>query len=343
MYNSNSRYGYPKMRPGAYVKYGGRPIQRPAKRTFYKAKPFTPNKSLTLPKKKFGATHINVVTNGINSGFSQWTLPKNTFMEGMSKKYFVGAKNKLQQITPVAIGVATSTQASQNFGIFTVADMTACLAAINEGPSDTLGETVNTARSYFEKMDATLTCTNSSNGQVLQDIYVFKCRNSCNVTPNQIWSAAMKDESGQTGTDYTGFWGVIPSDCPAINEYWETKAVYHTTMQPGQTHIQRFNHHFCLPINNSLLDTEYVSDAYIHGKSYAIMVIIKGMPETASTASFIATTACKVDYVYDQKYYYKYIADNTTNFNYAIKNGGFGTAATIYNQGSGASSTAAGI
>lgn len=291
---------------------------------------------------KKGPAHIRVVTNGINNGYSKWTVAKNSFMNRMSKLYFVGAKNIFQKMTPFPIGWSSGLQAYQGISLFSIADITACLSAISEAPSDTIGETVNTARSYFEKCDAELVCTNSSNVQAIQDIYVYRCKSSCNVTPIQIWSAAMKDESGQTGTDYTTFYGVKPWMCPALEQYWTLKAVYHTTMQPGQSHIQRFNHHFCLPMQNALLDTQYESDAYLSGKSYYIMIITRGMAETASTASFVTTTTGKVDYVYSQTYSYKYISDNTTNFNYSAASA-FGTAGSIYNQGSGGTIAAAGI
>lgn len=299
-------------------------------------------------KKSFGkknlhlAKHVRIKNNGINATYCKWVVPKNKWMHDMQKRYFAGSKNIYQLLVPLPIGVATSTQSFTSFNIFGTALMNLALASINQGAANSTGNVTNTSRSYFERCDNELVMTNSSNGQLFVDIYVYRCKRDTANLPGTLWQVGMKDESNQGTTDYTAAWGVTPLNCDAVNQYWELKNVYYNTLNPGQTHTQVFERHLCTPIDNEMLNTVLQSDTNLEGKTHGVIVVVRGMVETASTASFIATDACKLNAILNTTTTFKYISDNTCNYTYSISSA-FGTAGSIYNQGSGATVTAVGI
>lgn len=256
----------------------------------------------------------------------------------MSSKYWVGAKNILNQIIPFQLSVgngAASSQANTTFQLYSVSDLVSISQSVTGiGPGGTPSLS-NTNRIYHHKCDGELSFTNSSNAQVFVDIYVLQCKRATFTNPIYLWTNGFYDETQSTAVDYSTYYGSSPLDSVALTTYFACKAIYKTELQPGQCHVHKFNHHFECPVNNELLQGNNQSDAYLNKQSYVFLIVAKGIPVSATAAGGVLPSQANIDFIMTKRYSFKYITDQNTNYKYTSVSS-FGTTPIVYNQGSGA-------
>lgn len=284
---------------------------------------------------------IRVKNSGLTSTFHKYYKSNNSIIaKKMLAKYKNGARN-IQNINQNAVLALTQNKQALVQMLFgRVADFKSALVAVGLG-TGSVGSVGNTARSFFTKVTGEYYMTNSSNAPVFMDIYKFICKHDCSDDPNMLFVNGLKDETAQTAIDYSVNYGVSPLDSVALNTFWRCEEITHCYLNPGQSHVERFDVHFNYSMQNEFLTSSNQLDLYLKGLTHCYLVLARGSPASSSVSPLttISTTASNIIIAGNQRLEFKYILDEDTNYIYSQQGQTITGTAVIYNQGSGASGT----
>lgn len=313
-----------------------RPIRR--RKNVMRKRPFRKGRQF---RKKIGLNHIRVKSLGLGTSFSKTFLRPNKFGSAMRKKYWLGAKRQYQKSVASFIEADGLSNFTQNYfavNYFSPGDMNEALTAYAQEPGAT-GDNDNTARFYWNKVIAEILMTNSSNTNVMIDIYTFASKRDTLDSPAKTWYDSMQDQVSGTTLDITRQnYGISPLDAVGVTSQYKCYKVTHIMLSPGQSHKHSHTQHLCRPIGNEMLDeaVEGVQAALRGITHYDLIVARSATVESGTNNALAGISPMKLNYYFTKKYEYKYVFDNTTDFKYALPSEPT-TGNAIYNQGSGAS------
>lgn len=290
--------------------------------------------------------HIRVKALSLGTSFSKTSLRPNKIGYQMKKKYWQGAKNVWQRnysgwVNPT--GTQNYTQAHFTVGYFTPDDMNNALTAYTIQPGAT-GDGDNTNRIFWNKGIIETLMTNSSNTNLMIDIYTFSSKKDAIESPDGLWFKGMGDQNENTQFDLTvQNYGLTPLDAVSVTSMYKCYKVTHIMLAPGQSHKHQHTQHIARPVNNEELDQAVEgTKRSIRGTThYDIFVCRSATVESGTNNAFVGIAAAKVNYYVTKKYEFKYIFDMSTNYKYSALPVEPTTGLAIYNQGSGASATPA--
>lgn len=291
--------------------------------------------------RRMGPNHIRVKTLNLGTSFSKTVLRPNKFGVAMRKKYWIGAKRQYQKNVASFVeadGTSTFTQNYFAINYFAPGDMNETLTAYSQEPGAT-GDNDNTARFFWNKCIAETTMTNSSNTNLIIDIYTFSSKRDTLDSPAKLWYDSMQDQSSGTTIDYTrGTYGLTPLDAIGVTSQYKCYKVTHVMLGPGQSHKHCHTQHLCRPINNQTLDEsiEGVESALRGITQYDLIVARSASIESGTNNALAGISPMRLNYYITKKYEYKYVFDNTTDYRYSLPVEPT-TGNAIYNMGSGAS------
>lgn len=297
--------------------------------------------------RRFGPSHIRIRESSLVVSYSKWYKKPSPLGIKIRKQYWAGQKNIWHNDSlGKLVGQIGNSNNQQSFQVnsFSATDMINAISNLGIGSFGAAGSRANTARYFMNKVTNQITLTNSTNAPTAVDIYVFKVKRDTTVTFHTQWTRYLEDQGNSSGTDYTFYSGIKPTDCAGLMSYYETKAVYHLTLGPGQNHTHMQDHHLCMPICGELLASDGPGSIYLKGYTYVTYVIANGFPITTSDgAVFVANSPYAICWNVRQKYEVKYITDNDINEVWTYNTSYGTTGASSYNQGSGAAATTTGI
>ena len=291
--------------------------------------------------RKSGLNVIRVKSLNLGTSYSKTYLRPNKLGVAMRKKYWLGAKRQYQKNIASFIeadGLSTFTQNYFAVNYFSPGDMNEALTAYSQQPGAT-GDNNNTARFYWNKCLSTILMTNSSNTNVLIDIYTFASKRDTLDSPAKIWYDSMQDQVSGTTLDITRQnYGITPLDAVGISSQYKPYKITHIMLAPGQSHQHTHIQHLARPINNQTIDeaVEGVQAALRGITQYDLIVARSATVESGTNNAMAGIAPMKLNYYITKKYEYKFVFDNTTDFKYSLPVEPT-TGNAIYNQGSGAS------
>jgi len=290
-------------------------------------------------KKRASAIRLKLKVDNANTTYDSIYNRITPFMKKMKSRYFVGAKNIYNNVAQKQIlQTNAGYQAVAYFSAFTYADLASALNTIGAAPTLTTGSLQNTTRSYWETYTSLITISNSTNFFNTYELYHFKCKKDCNQNPAQLWAQGFNDETNQTATNYTQFYGALPLDSVLLTTFYYCKRIVEFTLPPGGIHQQRWSIQKHCPLNNEAMNTASTDTNFAHWTEY-ILVVAKGCPmssttsgvDNGNTTSSLVQTNC----LQTERYNWKYIADYDTNYKYS--NASLGLTGNVFNIGSGGS------
>lgn len=310
-----------------------RVVKRPArKRIMRKGKAF----------RKTGVKIIKVKSLNLGTSFSKTYLRPNKLGVAMRKKYWLGAKRQYQKNIASFIeadGASTFTQNYFAVNYFSPGDMNEALTAYSQQPGAT-GDNNNTARFYWNRCIAETLLTNSSNTNVIVDIYTLSAKRDTLDSPAKIWYDSMQDQVSGTTLDITRQnYGITPLDAVGVSTQYKIYKITNVMLAPGQSHLHSHVQHLNRPISNETIDeaVEGVQAALRGITQYDLIVARSASVESGLIGATPVTgiSSMKLNYYITKKYEYKYVFDNTTDFKYSLPTEPT-SGQQIYNQGSGA-------
>jgi len=190
----------------------------------------------------------------------------------------------------------------------------------------------------LETYTSLISIVNSTNSFNSYELYHLKCKKDSNQNPAQLWAQGFNDETNQTATNYTQFYGALPLDSVLLTTFFTCKRIVEFTLPPGGTHQQRWSIHKHCPLNNEMMNTASTDTNFAHWTEY-IMVVAKGCPISSTTAGVdngnATTSVVQSNCVQTERYSWKYISDYDSNYKYS--NASLGLTGNIFNIGSGGS------
>lgn len=295
-------------------------------------------KRYTTAKRDFNRLQsIKVKSDGLTSTFDVGRIGsyKSPFAKKMRERYASGVGNIITRFTPQQVQLNANVQALFAYSLFALADLSYIQSNLAT-PLTGIGNVSNTSVTFYEKANSSLYLTNSSNGPIFIDIYMFIAKHDSILTPIQAWIDGMKDMSNQTSTDYTLQYGVGPLDCPMVTQLYRCKRITHIELNAGQVHQQNYTYQKNCPLNNSrLYSAANGSFVSIGGWTTYFIGVCRGSPMSASNQSDVATTTSNIDIIFTESYVAKQIKDSTANYLFNAPNS-LGSASQLFNIGSGA-------
>lgn len=223
----------------------------------------------------------------------------------------------------------------------TVPQMTQVLTYVGLTPSAIAGSILNTSRSFWSKCVEETRMTNSSNGNLEVQLYLFNTKRDTYTDVSTLWRDGLYDELGSTLVDYRGNQGVTPFDAKAVGIFYNCYKIIRIMLAPGQSHIHRSTFHFNKTMNNELLSKS--NELALKGFTKPLLIVANGLPVTAIAGTSVSSATANLDVIRCSTYEFKFIQDENTNFQYYTQNAISATAGSLYNQGSGVSATSSAI
>jgi len=315
-------------------------VRKPLKRRpLRKAKKTTKRKPMAKRSSRMGSkssmvktSFIRVKNDGINATYDHFFNKKNAFMTKMSKTYAAATPIIYEHVSPTQLQVLSGVQAYTSFTHYSVADLQniSYVAGNTTLASPTIN---NTARIFNMRCIAEYRMTNSSNSQCNVDCYMFRVKRDSDYSLISLWTTGLADMYGATTPNPTAY-GMNPLDVQAVKSFFTCVRKTSVTLQPGQSHTQRYTKHKYCPINNEELTSYNQNAVYMKNWTEVVLFVAYGQPMSASTSTLVTTTNANIDIIQTETYEFKKVQNNTSNFVYSAT--GFGTASLVYNQGSGA-------
>lgn len=305
--------------------------KRVVKRKLYAKRP--------VLKKKLKLNSVRVKNDGINATYDHSYNRMTKFMYDMKKRFYSGQRNTYQLLSTYQIssGSVGGVQKALSLSMFANPDLYNATASVNQQYSGTAGTITATRRTYFENYHADYTMTNSSNAQLMVDIYHFVCKRDVSLTPTALWQQGIQDEQNSSVSAAYNVWGASPLESLSLNSFYRCKRITHVTLQPGQIHNHRVSINKHCPLNNEMINSQNVSQQ-TNMKYWAeyIVLVTRGVPCTSAVAGVLSTTAYNLDIIQNETYTLKYIADNDYTYSFGASTFGVNNTGFVYNQGSGA-------
>lgn len=223
----------------------------------------------------------------------------------------IGALNAYNINSAGVLTASIGTQASGTLAsAFGLTDLNTCFNNINPSGAGFL-----TTHALFTSASLKHTITNDENTNIFVDIYDIVARKDVSAsatnaaTPDLAFYQGLVDENN--ASQYTNI-GSTPFRSALFTQFYKVHKITHCCLATGQSHQHRVSWSPNRVVNRE--EANY-STGNIGGLTYYTMVVIKGGPVDALSASSTVSTAyAKISYTTEVEYRYTFISDSKTNY-----------------------------